>query len=72
MRSHLHLSCPHFCHHLLLHHVLVAHRDGDEELRNTFDEAEDEATHQGLLEGHRSTATDSKDSSCDAAGQNGI
>ena len=72
MRGHLHLSRPHLRHHLLLHHVLVAHRDGNEELRNTLDEAEDEASHQGLLEGHRSTTSDGQNSSRDAAGHDGV
>ena len=72
MRGHLHLSRPHLRHHLLLHHVLVAHGDGNEKLRDTLDETENEAAHQGLLEGYRSTASDGQNSSRDAARHDGI
>ena len=72
MRGHLHLTRSHLRHHLLLHHVLIAHGDGNEELGDALDEAENEASHQGLLESYRGSTSDRQNSACDAARHDGV
>jgi len=72
MWSHLHLPRPHLSHHLLLHQVLVSHWNGHEELRDTFDQPKNEASHQCLLERHRGSTTNGQNASSDAAWHNRI
>lgn len=52
--------------------MLIAHWDGHEELWDTLDQAEDEASHDGLFESYRGTTANGKDATSNKTGHDSV